>query len=371
MLKKIREIEIFPKRYGYFPYVFLIYFIMPFYYISTEQGWKMFIGYLLLFIFFISYRQLYFLIDGHIFHQWIVGQLLIILILSVFYNLNFLFLGFFTAHFIAWFPEKRTFYYALGGLTITLLFPILMHLPYVLSNGYYILFMFIVIMIASPFGIRSMYRKLELERKLEEANERIEVLVKKEERLRIARDLHDTLGHTLSLITLKAQLVGKLTEKDAQKARDEALEIAKTSRIALMQVRELVSEMRTKTLAEEIIEAEALLHAAGITYEVDERTDVNTIPIVLQSILSMCVRESVTNIVKHSQAKKCMLDIMKDDGGLFLTIRDDGRGMVGTPSDGNGLKGMAERLSLIEGKLQVKNDKGTTVQIYVPVVSGG
>ncbi|WP_080846964.1 sensor histidine kinase [Cytobacillus gottheilii] len=371
MLNRIRKIEIFPKRYGYFPYVFLIYFIMPFYYISTEQGWKMYIGYVLMLIFFISYRQLYFLIEGHIFHKWIVGQLLIILILSVFYNLNFLFLGFFTAHFIAWFPEKRTFYYALGGLTFALLFPILLHLPFVLSSNLYILFVFIVIMLVSPFGIRSMNRKMELERKLEEANERIEVLVKKEERLRIARDLHDTLGHTLSLITLKAQLVGKLADKDAAKARDEALEIAKTSRIALRQVRELVSDMRTKTLSEELIEAEALLNAAGIKYELVEHTDVNKIPMVLQSILSMCVREAVTNIVKHSQAKKCLLEFVKDEGALFLTVRDDGTGMFEKHSKGNGLKGMRERLSLIDGKLHVKNDKGTVVQIYVPVVSGG
>lgn len=128
---------------------------------------------------------------------------------------------------------------------------------------------FIIIMLISPFGVRSMNRNQKLEKELDQANEVIKELVKREERMRIARDLHDTLGHTLSLITLKSQLVEKLVTKNTERAQEEAREIQRTSRAALRQVRELVSEMRAISVAEELAEAGEMLRTAEIALEVE------------------------------------------------------------------------------------------------------
>ena len=174
-------------------------------------------------------------------------------------------MGFFPANFIGWYFDKKKFKIALISFILMELIPAFYHGLFFSTNTLYIL-PFLVIMILSPFGIRSMNKRMELEKQLDQANEKIKELVKREERTRIARDLHDTLGHTLSLITLKSQLVEKLTKIDPERAQIEAKEIEKTSRSALKQVRELVTSMRAITIAEELIQVQEILQAAGIAY---------------------------------------------------------------------------------------------------------
>ena len=214
---------------------------------------------------------------------------------------------------------------------------------------------FFLIMLFSPFGIRSLNRRQELERELAQANEQIRNLIKGEERMRIARDLHDTLGHTLSLITLKSQLVEKLAAKDPVKAQLEAREIQNTSRAALRQVRELVSDMRTATLPEELLEAQIILESADIELVSTGNPKLEGISDLAHNILSLCLREAVTNVVKHSQASKCRIDIESLDNEWRLLVADNGIGLKGKDdgaSGSNGLKGMAERLSLIGAPLR-------------------
>lgn len=227
---------------------------------------------------------------------------------------------------------------------------------------------FIIIMLVTPFGIRSMNGKMELEMKLDQANEQIRELVKREERMRIARDLHDTLGHTLSLLTLKSQLISKLALKDPERASIEAKEMERTSRSALAQVRELVSDMRTITVAEEIIEAQSILKTAGISLHVRGDTELEAIPHLTQNILSMCLKEAITNVVKHSSAKNCFVTLQELEGEVSLTIEDDGKGMSSKETLGNGLMGIAERLELIDGMLKLTSQKGTKLVMSVPII---
>ncbi|MFO1443498.1 sensor histidine kinase [Bacillus sp. Bva_UNVM-123] len=361
-----RKIEIFPSKYGFFPYIFLVYLFMPGYYLSFLSGFKAFIGYMLLGLFLISYRQLYFFTAS--FPYWLILQMAIIFTLAVFFNINNLFLGFFSANFIGWVTNKKRFYLGLGLFAIMLLIPIIIKFEKILSGDFIYFLPFILIMFISPFGIRSMNSKMELERKLDEANETIRELSKREERMRIARDLHDTLGHTLSLITLKSQLVGKLITKDIERAKDEVKAIERTSRSALSQVRELVSDMRTITIAEELMEAEAILKAAGISYVFEGETTLTDIPLLTQNILSMCLREAVTNVVKHSHAKTCLIQVEEKAGEIRLCIHDNGRGMSTNNHTGNGLKGISERLELIDGSVEASTDGGTKLVITVPII---
>lgn len=366
MKKREGEFILFPERFGFFPYVFLFYLVMPAYSLFFEDGWKRLVGYVVLGLFLVTYRQLYFFTRA--FSRWLILQIAIVLFLSVFYHVTYLFLGFFTAHFIGWLQDRTVFqrFYRLFFLVLTM--PILVHLEGFLAGNELYLLPFIVIMLISPFGIRSMNDRMELERKLEEANETIKELVKREERVRIARDLHDTLGHTLSLITLKSQLVARLVTKDAGRAREEAVAIERTSRAALRQVRELVSDMRAITVEEELLEVEKLLAAAQISMHVDGDSKLEEVSPLIQNIISMCLREAVTNVVKHSHASNCYITIEKKDGKAEISIRDDGRGFSMEAEKGNGLNGMIERLELIDGSLEIYGRKGTELVIIVPVV---
>lgn len=227
---------------------------------------------------------------------------------------------------------------------------------------------FLIIMLISPFGIRSMNRRMELEKELDKANKQIEELVKHEERVRIARDLHDTLGHTLSLLTLKSQLVQRLTAVDPERARLEAKEMETTSRAALKQVRELVTDLRAATIAEELIQIK-ILRAAGITYQYDGDHDFSKIPPFTQNIVGMCVREAATNVVKHSRETPCSVSINLSFEKMRVVIHDDGMGVIEkTKQFGNGLNGMVERLALIDGSISLSNHNGAVLEINVPII---
>ncbi|WP_066293610.1 sensor histidine kinase [Bacillus sp. FJAT-29937] len=365
-----KKFEIFPAKYGFFPYMFLIYLFMPGYYIFFEPGWKRGVGYVLLAIFLVTYRQLYQFIESNnkTYTYWLILQVSIILILAVFYNINHLFLGFFPANFIGYYKDRRKFVYALILFGVTIISPLIIRFNELYPNNMLYFIPFIVIMLVSPFGIRSMVNKMELEKQLDEANERIKELVKRDERMRIARDLHDTLGHTLSLITLKSQLVGKLITKDSNRAISEAKEIERTSRAALAQVRELVSDMRTITVSEELIESESILEAAGISFFFHGETKLTGIPVLTQNILSMCLREGVTNVVKHSGATKCLVHIAEKAGEILISIHDNGKGISLNNKSGNGLNGMSERLKLIDGTVNIVTENGTKLTITVPII---
>lgn len=343
---------------------------MPAYYIFFEHGFKLVAGYVLLGIFLVTYRQLYQILEctNKMFSFWLIVQIAIVLILAIFFNINNLFLGFFPANFIGYYKDKRKFSIALILFSLAIITPLIIRFRDFYPNNLLYFIPFIVIMLISPFGIKSMMNKMELEKKLDEANERIKELVKREERMRIARDLHDTLGHTLSLITLKSQLVGKLIEKDSNRAKAEVKEIERTSRSALSQVRELVSDMRTITVAEELLESQSILEAAGIVFFFHGDTKLQGIPGLTQNILSMCLREGVTNVVKHSEAKKCLIHIVEKAGEIQMSIQDDGKGIPLNNKAGNGLKGMSERLALIDGSLHLATENGTKLIITVPII---
>ena len=203
-----------------------------------------------------------------------------------------------------------------------------------------------------------------MNRKLRKANEEIEHLAKVAERERIARDLHDVLGHTLSVITLKSELAGKLMDRDPQRAAQEIHEVEEISRQALSDVRDAIRGYRSQGLLAELARAKSTLETAGLTVECDAAASVN-IPAMQESILSLAVREAVTNIVRHAHARTCRMRLDQQNGSCRLQISDDGRGWNG--NEGNGLRGMRERVEMVGGTLQRIGASGTTVTITLPL----
>lgn len=363
----------FPRHLGFFPYLWLVYLSLPIYnLISYETGWKLYIGYAMVGLFFVTYRQLYFAEGKRSFFPWLLLQMLIILIFCLGYSSSYLLMGFFTANFIGWYTDKKKFMTAYLLFVVVEISPLVYHLKEIWNSDLLYTFPFLVIMLLSPFGIRSMISRQELEKKLAQANEQIHNLIKGEERMRIARDLHDTLGHTLSLITLKSQLVEKLVDVNVEQARLEAREIQNTSRAALRQVRELVSDMRTATLIEELKEAQVILRSADIELTHEGNPRFEGIPDTAHNILSLCLREAVTNVVKHSGASQCHISFEQTEGEWQLSVKDNGAlasfDMGNQPREKNGLKGMAERLALVDGTMRISAAKGTLLTVRVPIV---
>lgn len=363
------KFSLFPRHWGIYPYIWLIYMALFIYNMQFEHGVKKTIGYALLALFVVTYRQLYF-VSGRAYDSWVALQMLLSAILLTFYNPNYIFLGFYTANFISYYRDRRKFNIAYGVLVAYILLPMLFHLRAIDVSEYIFFIPFIATILASPFGMRSMHRRHQLEKELDQANEQIRELVKREERLRIARDLHDTLGHTLSLITLKSQLVEKLIAKqETDRAGEEVREIGQTSRAALRQVRELVSDMRAVTVAEELTDAERMLGSAGIELQLQGDLTLVGVPDLAQNMLSLCIREAVTNIVKHSRAKSCRIHIERTNAEVRIRLQDDGIGLRIGSGMGNGLNGMSERLALIDGSLTLDSDEsGTRLTVTVPII---
>jgi two-component system, NarL family, sensor histidine kinase DesK len=203
-----------------------------------------------------------------------------------------------------------------------------------------------------------------MHRKLRKANEEIEHLAKVAERERIARDLHDVLGHTLSVITLKSELAGKLMQRDPERAGKEIREVEGISRQALADVRDAIRGYRSEGLVAELARAKTTLETAGLRVQCDAATSVK-LSAMQESVLSLAVREAVTNIVRHAQGKSCRMRLEQQNGSCRLEISDDGRGCNG--AEGNGLRGMRERVEMIGGTLLRTGEAGTKVTITLPL----
>ncbi|MFD2045076.1 sensor histidine kinase [Ornithinibacillus salinisoli] len=222
-----------------------------------------------------------------------------------------------------------------------------------------------------PYVIRALYRSWETSMKLNRANKEIERLVKNAERQRIARDLHDTLGQTLSMITVKSELVERLIPTDKEQAMAEVREVQTISRSILLQVRELVSDMQSINIEDELKHAVSILHTAGIRF-IHEKNPSTSIDSTIEHILGMCLRECITNVVNHSNAETCTISLQEFQEEYVLVVKDDGKGMnkENTRFDefGNGVLGMRDRLLLIEGKINYESSlsQGTKVTITVP-----
>lgn len=187
------------------------------------------------------------------------------------------------------------------------------------------------------------------------------------ERERIGRDLHDLLGHTLSLIAIKSELAGKLLPRDAEAAAREIHDVTDVARQALKQVRTAVSGIRAAALDVELLSARVLLESSGIALLMQR--DEKMLPADIETHLAMILREAITNIHKHAQANQARIDIRINDTAATLIISDNGRGQV--IAYGNGLRGIEERAREMGGTLLIASSAsaGTTLTIRLPLPS--
>lgn len=196
------------------------------------------------------------------------------------------------------------------------------------------------------------------------SHEEVRRLAATAERERIGRDLHDLLGHTLSLITLKMELSRKLFQRDPPRAQRELAEAEQIARDALAQVRSAVTGFRAADLAAELASAHLLLESSRVNLRYSPPPPM---PAWIQAGLSMVLREAATNIARHAQASEATIRIVSAAEAVWMEVIDDGRG--GVASNGNGLVGMRERVLALGGELQIHSPRGqgTHLRIRIPL----
>jgi two-component system, NarL family, sensor histidine kinase DesK len=200
---------------------------------------------------------------------------------------------------------------------------------------------------------------------LERANSEIKRLSQEAERERIARDMHDLLGHTLTVITMKLNLARRLLSHDSERARNEIAEAEQTARNALAEVREAVAGYRAEGLDAEISRAQRSLLSA------DVKLTTTLAPVNLSSsqvnVLCLALREAVTNIARHAHATVCHVALLEKDGTIHFTVEDNGLG--GQTREGNGLRGMRERLQSMAGAMKLTGaaNGGTILELTLPL----
>jgi two-component system sensor histidine kinase DesK len=220
-------------------------------------------------------------------------------------------------------------------------------------------------------------RQLQLTAQLRQAREEVVQLAASEERMRLARDMHDLTGQSLSMITLKSELAARLLSRlpdgpERDRVRDEIEQVAAVSRQTLHDIREAISGYRRPTLAVEVITARAALMSAGIAVEDDPALTLmsGTFDPDAEAALAWCLREAVTNVVRHSGARHCRISLIAQPDTVAVVVSDDGHGHVppaghdhgldaGGPdaaTTGTGLRGMSERLSAAGGSLELRPD---------------
>ncbi|UUZ82832.1 sensor histidine kinase [Paenibacillus sp. P26] len=306
--------------------IWLFYLAFPIYSLIRRPVHEMWIGFPLLAVFILIYLRYY--TDRSLRVVYVFLLLGIIGFFCLRYSIYFLFMGFYVTPLMGFLRSARSFWTAFTSLLV--FFAVVFGLEWSRMDGndWTSLLPAAVIMLVFPFMIRAGMRSRELKAELHMANEEIARLVQNEERERISRDLHDTLGHTLSLITLKSELAEKLIPKHPERAVQEVKDIQTTARTALKQVRELVSGMNAVSLSDEIRHAGQILAAAGIELEAQGPFgEVEASPLI-QNILGLCLREAVTNVVRHSRAPRCIVTLTAEPDRLSLSVRDNGRGAV-------------------------------------------
>ena len=365
----IKKYMTFQKNNGIAPYIWTILGILPFYFIfQSPSTIEIVVGILLTLLFFIFYR-IAFISKGWPVYLWT----LILIGISITANslFNYVYFAFFLAYFIGNIKDRIAFltlyFIHLFSTSVSINFSIVMHEKLFLQQLPFVIIIWISVILL-PFSIHNRKERGQLEEKLVDANKRISELVKIEERQRIARDLHDTLGQKLSLIGLKSDLARKLISKDPDQARNELKDVQQTARTALSEVRKMVSSMRGIRLKDEILRVEQILNAAQINFVREGDFTPTSVQLLTENILSMCLKEAVNNVVKHSEAKSCSISINQSLKVLVMTIHDDGifKGEKEKLAEGHGLIGMKERLEFINGNLDILTKDGTTLVISVP-----
>lgn len=369
--KNMKKIQIFPKTTGISPYVWLMFCILPFYFIfRASSDIEIVSGILLIVGFFVCYRLT---LNAKGWPVYVGTSIQILISIAMTLLFNYVYFSFFLAFFIGNIQNKAGFItlYTIHVVSsfITVNFGFIMQDKFYITQTPFILISLLGVILL-PLGSYNRNKHGELRDQLKDANIRISELVKLEERQRIARDLHDTLGQKLSLIGLKSDLAHKLIAKNPDQARIEMKDVQQTARTALQEVRLLVSRMRGTRLDDEIKRIKQILKAAQIEFIMEGNSTLTNVSLLSENVLSMCLKEAINNVIKHSGASICYLTLEETKTEAIMKVNDNGVSPTGELNfrHGHGLQGMKERLEFVNGTLEITLTEGTTIIARIPQI---
>lgn len=376
-MERTRTVKLMQKWYSIIPkspwlsiYAWIIFCLLPFFFIF--KSWSavgISVGIGLLILFFISYFFSFRSKSGLV-YMWLSFEIVISVIMTLLFG--YVYFSIFTAIFIGNIRNNVGFFimyglhiaFTIGAVVAGFFIELNLFLPQI-----HFIIITIIGVILLPFNLYNKNRRENLEDQLEDAKDRISELILLEERERIARDLHDTLGQKLSMIGLKSDLARRLIAKSPADAERELADIRQTASTALKEVRELVADMRATKLTDELIRVGQILSAAEIDLNIiGTPPATSTLPSNMENVLSMCLKEAVTNVVKHSEATVCDVTFSQTGKEVSIIVSDNGVGMKEQQLESTGLKGMRERLEFVNGSLRTEVNQGTKLTIRMPIV---
>jgi len=364
----------FSKHTGLSLYIWLLFCILPFYFVVRSSApWEIACGSLMIILFYAAY-QLLFLKTNWTVYVALGIEIAINLGMTLYFG--YVYFALFLAYFIGQVQQKAGFI-ALYVVHLTTTVAAVLLGFFIQKELFVTQLPFIVVCVLGviflPLTMYHRTKQKQLEEELEHAHVRISELLVAEERQRIARDLHDTLGQKLSLIGLKSELAGRLIDIEPHRAKEELLDIHRTARTALKEVREIISTMKRLKLKDELPAIRQMLQAAEIELSVEGDPEQIRMPLLVENVLSMCLKEAVTNVVKHSGATACRLTFLESPSEFIIQVADNGSGFAGDAGimHGHGLRGIRERLEFVNGSLHIDSSDGTTLTIQVPRVVVG
>lgn len=352
----LRSIRLLPADEGYLPYLYLVYAAATFIYpvASGKRADWIETGAAAV-VFLVLYFRGYW-VDGRALWPIVIGIAAIGAALGPFNSMGSVYFVF-AASFAGFMGSSTLAWRIIAGLIAAIgLESWLLHLPpyFWIPGGVFVFVIGAACIHSAEMG------RMNAALRTERAN--VERLAKVAERERIARDLHDVLGHTLSVIVLKSELAAKLADSDMARAAQEIREVESIARESLGELREALAGYRAAGIAAEIERARNVLTAAGVRLEC-EVENVRLAPRA-EGVLALAIREGVTNVVRHSGASTCRIRIANENDGCRFEIYDDGSGA--RASEGLGLTGMRERVEALGGMVAREVANGTRLIVTFP-----
>lgn len=313
-------------------------------------------------LFALAYLGLVHLKPGYLWLEEVFWHYILIYIVLMTYlvNGNMMWFLFFPSNLLIWRFESRWLSYHTFSFLLALAVIVTLGMLFItdISNKLIIILvaLFILVMTATMMRTRKEERLRDM---IYQKTQENAVLVAENERNRIGRDLHDTLGHTFAMLTLKTELALKQLDKEnTNKVRQELEEMNQISRQSMQEVRTLINHLKYRSFDEELVALTELLSMSEIEVTVyNHLEDEILLPLISSSIV-MILRELVTNIIKHAEASQCHI-VLKRENGIFLSVSDNGKGF--SQLSGQELESIRERLELIAGQIEIVSQSNPTL----------
>ena len=360
MHKKL--LNLLKRKYGF--YLSLVFFIIPIGYILGGSYPKYVLFLTILAI--ISYiGMLHTKNKVLVFIEWFILTGYITYTTIVFNPMNILF-SFYLSNLLVWhFQDKYYTYRTISFfITINCLTLYIIANPTLTIGDKIVLFIFCSMCIISYFSQKYSYERNKLKNERLKHNEHINLLLAENERNRIGRDLHDSIGHTFVMLKLKAELAEKYLEKNnIEAARKEIKEIGEISSASMTETRSIINKLKHRSINEELKVISDIMTMADISLDI--KTNITTSPSQLvEWTITMVLKELTNNVIKHSNASKCNIEINESSNNYTVIISDNGRGFESI--DGTELYSIRERIKLVNGVIDITSKKSpTTIKVTI------